>query len=149
MCYAFKQRSYWCIYDFLLDIMFFIFVPILCVHVYLWTYIFVIGVYLETYTHENSYIFNWYSNSLVTTPCSFLILWWFLIGTSFVLFVTSCFCCSTSYLLQVVLLLFLYALLRVFVFKISKREWGFHVVHTILKYKSLLCTYLGEFPLDY
>mgnify|MGYP003550858118 CR=1 FL=1 len=49
--------SYWCIYDFLLDIMFLTFVPILCVHVSLWTYIFMIDVYLETYTHENSYIF--------------------------------------------------------------------------------------------
>ena len=47
--------------------MFFTLVPILCVHVSLWTYIFMIGVYLETYTHESSYIFNWYSNSLVTT----------------------------------------------------------------------------------
>ena len=81
------SKNLWCIYDFLLDIMTFTFVPILCVHAYLWTYIFVIGVYLETYTHENSYIFNWYSNSLVTTLYSFLILWWFLIGTSFVLFV--------------------------------------------------------------
>ena len=61
-------------YDFLLDIMFFTFVAILCVHVYLRTYIFVIGVYLETYTHENSYIFNWYSNSLVTT---FYCFWFF------------------------------------------------------------------------
>ena len=33
------------------------FVPILCVHVSLWTYIFMIDVYLETYIHENSYIF--------------------------------------------------------------------------------------------
>ena len=29
----------------------------LCVPVSLWTYIFMIDVYLETYTHENSYIF--------------------------------------------------------------------------------------------
>ena len=61
-------------------------VSILCVHVSLWTYIFVIGVYLETYTHENSYILNWFSNSLVTTFYSFLTLWWFLKGTSFVCF---------------------------------------------------------------
>ena len=56
----------------------------LCVHVYLWTYILVIGIYLETYTHENSYFFNWYSNSLVTTPCSPLIPRWSLKGTSFI-----------------------------------------------------------------
>ena len=60
------------IYDFLLDIMVFTLVPILCVHVSLWTYIFVIDVHLETYTHEKSYIFNWYSNSLVTTFYCFL-----------------------------------------------------------------------------
>ena len=36
---CFKQWSYWCIYDFLLYIMFITFVPILCVHVSLWTYI--------------------------------------------------------------------------------------------------------------
>ena len=39
-----------------------ILVPILCVHVSLWTYFFMIGVYLETYTHENRYILSWYSN---------------------------------------------------------------------------------------
>ena len=61
------KKSYWCIYDFLLNIMFLSLVPILCVHVSLWTYIFVIGAHLETYTHENSYIFNWYSISLVAT----------------------------------------------------------------------------------
>ena len=55
------------IYDFLLDIMVFTVVSTLCVHVSLWTYIFMIDVYLETYTHESSYIFNWYFNSLVTT----------------------------------------------------------------------------------
>ena len=43
------------------------FVPILCVHVSLWTYIFMIGVYLETYTHENRYILSWYPNSFMTT----------------------------------------------------------------------------------
>ena len=54
-------------YDFLLNIMFLILVPILCVHASLWTCIFVIEVHLETYTHETSYLFNWYSFSLVTT----------------------------------------------------------------------------------
>ena len=44
--------------------MFFTLVPSLCVHVSLWTYNFMIGVYLETYTHESSYILSWYSNSL-------------------------------------------------------------------------------------
>ena len=44
---------------------------------------------------------------------------------------------------------YLYAFLHLLVFKMSKREWGFHVVHTILKCKSVLCTYLGEFPLNF
>ena len=54
---CFKQWSYWYIYDFLLVIMYFTVVSILCVHVSLWTYIFMNDVYLETYTHENSYMF--------------------------------------------------------------------------------------------
>ncbi len=62
------------IYDFHLDIMFFTVVSILCVHVSLWTYIFMIDVYLETYTHESSYIFIWYSILLVTT---FYCFWFF------------------------------------------------------------------------
>ena len=67
-----RKKSYWCIYDFLSNIMFFTLVPILCVHISLWTYIFAIGVHLETYTHENIYIFNWYPISLVTTFYCFL-----------------------------------------------------------------------------
>ena len=67
MSYAYKHNTYWNVLWLLLDIMFSILVHILCVHVSLWTYIFMIGVYLETYTHDNRYIFSWYSNSLMTT----------------------------------------------------------------------------------
>ena len=60
MCYAFKQRSYCRIYVFKLDILLFLLVTILCVHVSLWMYIIMIVVYLETYTHEKSYMSYWY-----------------------------------------------------------------------------------------
>ena len=48
----------------------------LCVHLSLWTYILMIGVYSETYTHEIRYILSWYSNSLMTT--TFYCFWFFL-----------------------------------------------------------------------
>ena len=67
MLYFLLKKNKLVFYDFLLNIMFLILVPILCVHASLWTYIFVIEVHLETYTHETSYLFNWYSFSLVTT----------------------------------------------------------------------------------
>ena len=76
-------------YDFLLVIMFFIDVPISCVHVPLWTYIFMIGVYIETYTHKNSYIFlifKFFSDHLLLL----LIRWWFLKGTSFSFYLIFC-----------------------------------------------------------
>ena len=47
--------------------MFSILVHILCVHVSLCDYVLMIGVYLETYTHENRYILSWYSNSFMIT----------------------------------------------------------------------------------
>ena len=75
MSHAYKHNTYWYVLWLLLDIMFSILVPILCVHVSLWTYIFMIGVYLETYTHENRYILSWYSNSFMTT--TFYCFWFF------------------------------------------------------------------------
>ena len=54
-----------------------------------------------------------------------------------VLIFASCFCCSTFSCCKVYCFFSLiYALLHVFVFKISRREWGFHVMHTTLKCKS-------------
>ena len=67
MCFAFKQKSYRCIYDFLLDTMCFT-LYLRCVCMFLCE----LSVYLETYTHECSYIFNWYSKSLVITFYYFL-----------------------------------------------------------------------------
>ena len=58
--------------------MFSILVPILCVHVSLWTYIFIIVVYLETYTYENRYILSWYSNSFMTILLFLLFFLWFI-----------------------------------------------------------------------
>ena len=131
LCHAMKQRSYWCIYDFLLDIMFFNFVPSLCVHVSVWTYIFMIGVYLETFTHESSYIFNWYSNSLVTTFYCF----WFVGGfyKAQALFFSWYFFAYLNKLVD------LFALFFGLCSILSRREWGFHVVHTILKCRVPLC----------
>ena len=63
-------------YDFVLDIMFSKLCTYFVCACFLWTYIFMIGVHLETYTHVNSYIFDWYSNSLVTTFYCF----WFVGG---------------------------------------------------------------------
>ena len=67
MSHAYKHNTYWYVLGLLLDIMFSILVPILCVHVSLWAYIFMIGVYLETYTHVNRYTLSWYSNYFMTT----------------------------------------------------------------------------------
>ena len=67
MCFAFMQKSYRCIYDFRLDTMCFT-VYLHCVCMFLWG----LSVHLETYTHEGSYIFNWYSKSLVITFYYFL-----------------------------------------------------------------------------
>ena len=70
--------------------------------------------------------------------------------TPIILFAAPCSRCKTFYLLQVVLLLFLFIFSCICLCSnLSRREWGFHVVHTILKCKSVLCTYLGEFPLDF
>lgn len=60
MCYAFKQRSYWYIYDFLLDILFLRVVTISCVYPSLWIDIIMIFIYLEPYTLERNYISRWY-----------------------------------------------------------------------------------------
>ena len=68
MCYAFKQRSYFCIYVFELDISLYLFVTILCVHGSSWMYIIMIVVYLETYTHDNNYMSYWYPNGSVSHP---------------------------------------------------------------------------------
>ena len=104
MSHAYKHNTYWYDLWLLLDIMFFTLVPILCVHVSLWTYNFMIGVYLETYTHENSYILSWYSKSLVTTFLLLLILWWLL--KEFALWVLILFSCILlhSYLVKLVAL---------------------------------------------
>ena len=56
MCYAFKQISYWYIYDFLVDILFLVlqlfrvYIP-LCRYIYHHDFI-----YLEPYTLERNYI---------------------------------------------------------------------------------------------
>ena len=67
MCSALKQKSYRCIYDFLLDTMCFT-LYLHCVCMFLCG----LSIHLETYTHEGSYIFNWYSKSLVITFYYFL-----------------------------------------------------------------------------
>ena len=76
MCYAFKQRSYWYIYDFRLDIMFFPFVTIPCVHPSLWIDIIMIFIYLEYYTLERNYISSWYPFFHVHLVFLMLFLWW-------------------------------------------------------------------------
>ena len=76
MCYAFKQRSYCRIYVFKLDILLFLLVTILCVHVSLWMYIIMIVVYLETYTHEKSYMSYWYPIGSVSILLSLFTYCW-------------------------------------------------------------------------
>ena len=56
----FKQRSCWYSYDFLLNILFLPCATISCVHPSLWIYTIMIVFYLESYTHERSYISRWY-----------------------------------------------------------------------------------------
>ena len=63
----------------------------------------------------------------MTTLLLLLFLWWFLKGTSFV-FHLVCFCILIS--------LWTYLLLVCLCSKLSRREWGFHVVHSILLCKS-------------
>ena len=89
MSHAYKHNTYWYILLLLLDIMFSILVPNLCVHVSLWTYIFMIVVYLETYTHENRYILSWYSNSFLTT--TFYCFWFFLWFLKRICSMSACF----------------------------------------------------------
>lgn len=66
MCYALNQRSYCRIYVFKLDISFFLFITILCVHVSWWMCIIMMVVYLQTYTRERIYMSYWYPNALVS-----------------------------------------------------------------------------------
>ena len=54
-------------YDSRLDILFFPFVTISCVHPSLWIYITMIVIYLESYTRERSYISSWYPYSFMST----------------------------------------------------------------------------------
>ena len=72
MCYAFKQRSHWYI----------LWLPfgyriISFSNYFMCTSFFVDIIYLESYTHERSYISSWYPYSFMSTiSFSFLYLWW-------------------------------------------------------------------------
>ena len=60
-----------------MDILFFPFVTISCVHPSLWMYIIMIVIYLESYTREPSYISSWYPYFFhVHHFILFLYLWW-------------------------------------------------------------------------
>ena len=63
-------------YDSHLDILFFPFVTISCVHPSLWIYITMIVIYLESYTRERSYISSWYPYSFMSTISFSFYLWW-------------------------------------------------------------------------
>jgi len=76
MCYAFKQRSYWYIYDFLLDILFLRVVTISCVYPSLWIDIIMIFIYVEPYTLERNYISRWYPFFHDHLVFLVLFLWW-------------------------------------------------------------------------
>ena len=76
MCYAFKQRSYWYIYDFLLDILFLRVVTISCVYPSLWIDIIMIFIDLEPYTLERNYISRWYPFFHDHLVFLVLFLWW-------------------------------------------------------------------------
>ena len=65
MCYALKQISYWYIYDFLVDILFFPFCNyFMCISFFVDWYHF---IYLESYTLERCYIFSGYPYSFTST----------------------------------------------------------------------------------
>ncbi len=72
----FKQRSYWYIYDFLLDILFLRVVTISCVYPSLWIDIIMIFIYLEPYTLERNYISRWYPFFHDHLVFLVLFLWW-------------------------------------------------------------------------
>ena len=61
------KGSYLCIYEFLLDILIFTLLTILCVHISLWMYVIMSVVHLEIYTHKRSYISTWYLICLEST----------------------------------------------------------------------------------